>query len=46
MAHRYEKHKMTKHRTLFVPEGFEVVGVENDKIQPNLVRVVFRKKQR
>jgi hypothetical protein len=45
MAHRYIKHKLTKHRTLEVPDGFECMGVEPDKLQPNMVKVVFKKKK-
>jgi hypothetical protein len=46
MAHKYMKHKLTKHRTLEVPEGFEFVKVEKDEFQPHLLKVVFKKKER
>ena len=45
MAHKYVKHKITKHRTIFIPEGFEFVEVEKDELQPNAVKVVFKKKR-
>ncbi len=45
MAHKYKKHKITKHRSLEVPDGFEFLEVVEDKHQPNLVRIVFKKKE-
>jgi hypothetical protein len=45
MGHKYEKHKLTKHRTIFIPEGFEFVTVEKDTLQPNALKVVFKKKR-
>jgi hypothetical protein len=44
MAHKYLKHKLTKHRTVFIPEGFEFVKAEPDKEQPNVIKVVFKKR--
>ena len=42
--HRYRKHKVTKHRSLDVPEGFEFVEVEKDKYNPKRIKIVFKKK--
>lgn len=46
MSHRYEKHKLTKHRTLEIPRGFRLHTVEQDPYERNAVRVVFKKKGR
>ena len=45
MAHIYKKHKLTKHRTIFIPEGFDFVDVVKDELQPNALKVVFKKKR-
>jgi len=42
--HRYKKHKITKHRTLSVPEGFEFITVERDPHQKRMIRIIFKKK--
>jgi hypothetical protein len=41
----YKKHKVTKHRTLEVPEGFEFVKAERHPEEPKRLRVVFKKKR-
>ena len=41
---RYNKHKITKHRTLEVPEGFEFLKAERHPDEPKRLRLVFRKK--
>ena len=46
LAHKYVKHKNVKHRTVFIPEGFEFVKAEPDEMQPNMVKVIFKKKGR
>lgn len=43
MAHRYNRHKITKHRTIEVPAGFDFLEVKRDDHQPNTIRVVFKK---
>lgn len=47
MVHRrtYKKHKKTKHRTIFIPEGFDFVKVEKDEHQSNAIKIVFKKKR-
>jgi hypothetical protein len=42
---QYTKHKITKHRTLEVPEGFEFLAVEKHPQEPKRMRIVFRKKR-
>jgi len=44
MAHKYLKHKITKHRTIFIPEGFDFIEVVKDEHQPNALKVVFKKR--
>ena len=44
MTHKYKKHKITKHRTMSIPDGFEFVEVEKDSHQPNMLKIVFKKK--
>lgn len=38
---KYNKHKLTKHRTLEVPEGFEFLTVEKHPHEPKRMRIVF-----
>jgi len=42
---RYTKHKVTKLRTIEIPEGFKFLTVERHPQEPRRMRIVFKKEK-